>query len=71
MFCHTVESPFLAPLFQRIAQRYRDVPNASIMLEHKLRPDGRAHWGDTAMPLAAERGGPISREDTHTLVQWV
>jgi cytochrome c len=71
MFCHTVESPFLAPSFQQIAQRYRDVPKASIMLEQKLRLGGRAHWGDTAMPLAAERGGPISSEDAHTLVQWV
>jgi cytochrome c len=71
MFCHTVESPFLAPSFQQIAERYRDVPNVSTMLEHKLRLGGPAHWGDTAMPLAAERGGPISREDAHTLVQWV
>ena len=71
MFCHTVDSPFLAPSFQQIAERYRNVPNAASMLEHKLRLGGPAHWGDMAMPAAAERGGPLSREDAHTLVQWV
>lgn len=71
MFCHTVDSPFLAPSFQQIAERYRNVPNAASMLEHKLRLGGPAHWGDMAMPAVAERGGPLSREDAHTLVQWV
>jgi cytochrome c551/c552 len=71
MFCHTVDSPFLAPSFRQIAERYRNVPNAASMLEHKLRLGGPAHWGDMAMPAAAERGGPLSREDAHTLVQWV
>ncbi len=71
MFCHTVDSPFLAPSFQQIAERYRNVPNAALMLEGKLRLGGPAHWGDMAMPAAAERGGPLSREDAHTLVQWV
>jgi len=41
------------------------------MLEHKLRLGGKAHWGDMAMPLPADRGGPISAEDAHTLVHWV
>jgi len=71
MFCHTSDAPFLAPSFHQIADRYRDVPNATNMLEDKLRMGGRAHWGDTAMPLPAERGGPLSAEDAHTLVQWV
>jgi cytochrome c len=71
MFCHTVNSPFLAPSFQQIAQRYRGSPDAQLQLEHKLRMGGRSHWGNTAMPSAAERGGPISSEDAHTLVQWV
>lgn len=71
MFCHTSDAPFLAPSFHQIADRYRDVPNATAMLEHKLRLGGRAHWGDTAMPLPAERGGPLSAEDAHTLIQWV
>jgi cytochrome c len=71
MFCHTTDAPFLAPSFQQIAQRYRDNPNASTMLEEKLRRGGKAHWGDMAMPLAEERGGPLSAEDARTLVQWV
>ncbi|CAN7481925.1 cytochrome C [Caballeronia sp. LjRoot29] len=71
MFCHTVDSPFLAPSFQQIAARYRNVPNAESMLEEKLRVGGPAHWGDMAMPAAADRGGPLSREDARTLVQWV
>jgi|SRR5471032_429170 len=71
MFCHTVDSPFLAPSFQQIAARYRNVPNAALMLEEKLRVGGPAHWGDMAMPAAADRGGPLSREDARTLVQWV
>ncbi|MGN8137758.1 c-type cytochrome [Paraburkholderia sp. 22099] len=71
MFCHTRDAPFLAPSFQQIAERYRDVPNAQFMLEHKLRLGGKAHWGDTPMPLPADRGGPLSPEDAHTLVQWV
>jgi cytochrome c551/c552 len=71
MFCHTRDAPFLAPSFQQIADRYRDVPNASVMLEHKLRLGGKAHWGDMPMPLPADRGGPLTPEDTHTLIQWV
>ncbi|WP_244851475.1 cytochrome C [Caballeronia sp. SL2Y3] len=71
MFCHTNDSPFLAPSFQQIAERYRDDPKAQAMLEHKLRVGGRAHWGDMAMPSPPERGGSISAEDAHTLVQWV
>ncbi|SAK60441.1 cytochrome c family protein [Caballeronia temeraria] len=71
MFCHTNDAPFLAPSFQEIANRYRDNPNAQVMLEHKLRVGGRAHWGNMAMPSPAERGGPLSPEDAHTLVEWV
>lgn len=71
MFCHTNDAPFLAPSFQQIAERYRDDPHAAVMLEHKLRVGGRAHWGDMAMPSPSERGGPLSAEDAHTLVEWV
>jgi cytochrome c len=72
MFCHTVDAPFLAPSFEQIAVRYRKMPHASTMLEHKLRVGGKAHWGDMAMPSAAERGGgPLSPDEAHTLVQWV
>lgn len=71
MFCHTSDAPFLAPSFHQIAQRYRDKPDARLMLEDKLRHGGKAHWGDMAMPLPADRGGPLSAEDAHTLVQWV
>lgn len=71
MFCHTRDAPFLAPSFQQIAQRYRNDPDARVMLEHKLRVGGKAHWGDMAMPLPPERGGPITPDDAHTLIQWV
>ncbi|CAB3798977.1 hypothetical protein LMG28688_04860 [Paraburkholderia caffeinitolerans] len=71
MFCHTSDAPFLAPSFHQIAERYRDKPNASTMLEEKLRHGGKAHWGDMAMPLPEDRGGPLSAEDARTLVQWV
>jgi len=71
MFCHTNDSPFLAPSFQQIAERYRKVPDAQLMLETKLRLGGKAHWGDMSMPLPADRGGPVSPEDAHTLVAWV
>jgi cytochrome c len=71
MFCHTADAPFLAPSFHQIAERYRNTPHADAMLEHKLRLGGRAHWGDTPMPPAEDRGGPLSREDAHVLVQWV
>ncbi|WP_414144223.1 c-type cytochrome [Burkholderia stagnalis] len=71
MFCHTPDMPFLAPSFHQIAERYHDVPRAQEKLEIKLRLGGRAHWGDTPMPSAAERGGPLSRDDARLLVQWV
>ncbi|KVG72034.1 cytochrome C [Burkholderia ubonensis] len=71
MFCHTPDMPFLAPSFHQIADRYRDKPRAAEQLELKLRLGGRAHWGDTPMPSPAERGGPLSRDDAHRLVQWV
>ncbi|WP_042337478.1 c-type cytochrome [Paraburkholderia ferrariae] len=71
MFCHTLDAPFLAPSFHQIADRYRTVPNASAMLEEKLVHGGKAHWGDMAMPLPEDRGGPLSPKDAQTLVQWV
>jgi cytochrome c551/c552 len=72
MFCHTSDAPFLAPSFHQIAERYRGSPDAAAMLEHKLRAGGQAHWGDMAMPVAAERGGPpLSPEDARVLIQWV
>ena len=49
MFCHTPDTPFLAPSFHQIAERYRDTP----------------------MPVAAERGGPLSAEDAKRLINWV
>ncbi|CAN7343872.1 c-type cytochrome [Trinickia sp. LjRoot230] len=71
MFCHTVDAAFLAPSFQQIAERYRNDPNARVMLEHKLQRGGHAHWGDMPMPPPSERGGPLSEQDAHTLVDWV
>ncbi|WP_087648287.1 c-type cytochrome [Caballeronia choica] len=72
MFCHTVDTPFRAPSFREIATHYHRVPNASAMLEGKLRLGGRAHCRDMAMPSAAGRGsGAPAREDAHVLVQWV
>ncbi|WP_250442070.1 c-type cytochrome [Caballeronia sp. AZ1_KS37] len=72
MFCHKVDTPFRAPSFRQIADRYRDVPDASSMLERKLRQGGEAHWGKMAMPSAAGRGGgPLSGDDARKLVQWV
>ena len=71
MFCHTVDAPFLAPSFRQIAERYRDKPGAAPMLEHKLRLGGKAHWGDMPMPPPSERGGALSPQDAHTLIDWV
>ncbi|ACR32361.1 c-type cytochrome [Burkholderia glumae] len=71
MFCHTPDMPFLAPSFHQIAQRYRDVPHAEAQLAIKLRLGGRAHWGDTPMPTAGERGGPLSPAQARRLARWV
>ncbi|AOR73148.1 cytochrome C [Burkholderia stabilis] len=71
MFCHTADMPFLGPSFHQIAARYRGIPNAADELERKLRVGGPAHWGDTPMPSAVDRGGPLSPDDAHQLVQWV
>ncbi|KVF79338.1 cytochrome C [Burkholderia sp. FL-7-2-10-S1-D7] len=70
-FCYTADMSCLAPTFHEIAERHRDTPHAEDFLANKLRLGGRAHWGDTAMPLAAERGGSRSSEDAHTLTHWV
>lgn len=71
MFCHTPDMTFLGPSFHEIANRYRNDPNAGEELERKLRVGGRVHWGDTPMPPAIDRGGPLSADDAHRLVQWV
>ncbi|MDN7907347.1 cytochrome C [Burkholderia diffusa] len=71
MFCHTQDMTFLGPSFHEIAERYRDDPHAAAELETKLRVGGRVHWGDTPMPSAIDRGGPLSADDAHLLVQWV
>lgn len=71
MFCHTPDMTFLGPSFHEIAERYRGDPRAAAELERKLRVGGRVHWGDTPMPSAVDRGGPLSADDAHLLVQWV
>ncbi|KUY55140.1 c-type cytochrome [Burkholderia sp. RF2-non_BP3] len=71
MFCHTPDMTFLGPSFHEIAERYRGDPHAAAELERKLRVGGRVHWGNTPMPSAIDRGGPLSRDDAHLLVQWV
>ncbi|AOI61558.1 cytochrome C [Burkholderia diffusa] len=71
MFCHTPDMTFLGPSFHEIAERYRGDPRAAAELERKLRVGGRVHWGDTPMPSAIDRGGPLSADDAHRLVQWV
>ncbi|KUZ38183.1 c-type cytochrome [Burkholderia territorii] len=71
MFCHTPDMTFLGPSFHEIAERYRGDPHAAAELERKLRAGGRVHWGNTPMPSAIDRGGPLSRDDAHLLVQWV
>ncbi|KVL29151.1 cytochrome C [Burkholderia territorii] len=71
MFCHTPDMTFLGPSFHEIAERYRGDPRAAAELERKLRVGGRTHWGDTPMPSAIDRGGPLSADDAHRLVQWV
>ncbi|WP_175903451.1 c-type cytochrome [Burkholderia seminalis] len=71
MFCHTIDMTFLGPSFHEIAERYRGDPHAAAELERKLRVGGRVHWGDTPMPSAVDRGGPLSPDDARQLVQWV
>ncbi|KUY85449.1 cytochrome C [Burkholderia territorii] len=71
MFCHTPDMTFLGPSFHEIAERYRGDPHAAAELERKLRVGGRVHWGNTPMPSAIDRGGPLFRDDAHLLVQWV
>ncbi len=71
MFCHTMDTPFYGPSFKQIADRYRGVPGAEAMLEEKLRLAGAVHWGVISMPLAVDRGGPLSPDDAHRLVEWV
>ncbi|AIO38581.1 cytochrome c family protein [Burkholderia cenocepacia] len=71
MFCHTQDMTFLGPSFHDIAARYRGDPDAPAALERKLRIGGPAHWGDTPMPPALERGGPLSAQEAHRLVRWV
>ncbi|KVD89609.1 cytochrome C [Burkholderia sp. ABCPW 14] len=71
MFCHAPNVRFLAPSLRQIAERYRDMPNAGEMLDQELRRGGRARWGGTPVPTAPERGGPLSSEHAHTLIQRV
>ncbi|WP_425321859.1 c-type cytochrome [Burkholderia diffusa] len=69
MFCHTADMSFLAPSLHQIAERYRDTPRVEDLLANKLRLGGRAHCGDTAMPVPAERGGSLSSWHAHTLTR--
>jgi cytochrome c len=71
MFCHTMDTPYYGPSFKQIAEHYRGVPGAEAMLEEKLRLAGAAHWGVISMPLAVERGGPLSPQEARRLVEWV
>ncbi|WP_363928517.1 hypothetical protein [Paraburkholderia sp.] len=41
------------------------------MLEQKLIRGGKSYWGDMAMPLPEERGGPPSAENASTQVRRV
>jgi cytochrome c len=70
MFCHTTNGANLAPSFPQIADRYRKVAGADVMLAKKLAIQGKAHWGDITMP-DADRVQPLSSEQAKLVAQWV
>jgi cytochrome c len=70
-YCHAAQTPSLAPPFDRIAARYRHVPDAAARIEHTLRAGGPNHWGDLPMPPPEDRGGPLTAVEARVLAEWV
>ncbi|MBB5428961.1 hypothetical protein OKW33_006184 [Paraburkholderia atlantica] len=66
MFRHTRDAPFLTSSFQQIAERYRNLPDGQMLLEHKLRLGGKAH-SVICRCRPVELGGPLSAE---TRIPW-
>ncbi len=64
--CHGVKNKIVGPSFNDIATKYKDVKNANVTLEGKVKKGTSGTWGDIPMPAQS-----ASDRDIKALVNWI
>ena len=65
--CHTVNKPGVGPTYARIAQKYKDEPNAVDRLARKVIVGGKGVWGEAIMSPHPQ----LSVNDAATIVTYI
>lgn len=67
MGCHAVDRKLVGPSFQQVAEKYKGQPQASVLLEKKVKNGGAGVWGSIPMPSHPR----MNDADIKTVVAWV
>jgi len=66
--CHTLDRKLVGPSFKSVAEKYREVPNASDLLVKKIQSGGKGVWGNMNMPPYKDK---LSIGSTNNIVNWI
>ncbi|WP_250522797.1 MULTISPECIES: c-type cytochrome [unclassified Caballeronia] len=67
MGCHAIDRKLVGPSFQQVAEKYKGDPQASTMLEKKVKNGGAGVWGSIPMPSHPK----MNDADIKTVVSWI
>jgi len=65
--CHAIDGRLVGPGMREIAARYKDRPDALMMLAGKVRAGGQGIWGPIPMPAQPQ----LSESEAQGLVRWI
>jgi cytochrome c len=65
--CHAVDEKIVGPAYEKVAQKYKGVADASASLTQSIRNGSQGKWGRAAMPAHPN----ISDKDLGAVVRWV
>jgi cytochrome c len=65
--CHAVDQRIVGPSFAQIAEKYRQIAEATSALVAKMKSGGVGAWGSVPMPPQAH----VSESDLRAIAQWI
>lgn len=72
MGCHSVSNKVVGPAWKRVAQRYKNTPDARTLLIEKIKSGGKGNWdNETGGETMPSFEGKISDEDLSVLVEYI
>jgi len=69
LMCHTVSKNLLGPAWEKVAERYRNNPDAEAHLMNKILNGGSGDWVDKEMPGYPEK--LLSEDNRRMLVKYI